>query len=437
MSNTEFRLETDIANRALQHVGLPMLNPALGFTEDSNNALQTAFAYPKLRQAELQRNVWRFAIRKAVLRAIDADTVRIAPSLWMQSTTYFVGSLVSDERGVLYESRIPNNLGNAPQIDRLAWEPYFGPLSVARWLSTTGYSAGELVYVPIGPGTYRVYKALQSNNTDNPATTSTWDATVIYEQNDVVTHLSVTYMSRIDQNLNQTPAATSPLGWSALTTYAIGNTVTGSDGVIYTSLANGNLNNDPTFSPVFWTNTGVLAAWTTVFVGGATALKWRQIGGPEFPMGVGLSELNLVYPVATGPSIQASSRNVFLLPSGFLRRAPQDPRAGAVSYLGAPSGLPYDDWELENDVLVTSEIGPIMLRFVADVMDVTRMHAMFCEGLAARLALEVCEPLTQSASKLGAISKMYSTFMTEARMVNAVEIGAEEPPEDDWITCRG
>lgn len=436
MPNTEFRLEIDIANRALQHCGVPRLDAALGFTEDSKNAAETSFVYPKLRQAELQRNVWRFAIRKVVLRAIDSNTMLIAPSLWVETTTYFVGSLVSDERGVFYESRNPNNLGNSPQLDRASWEPYFGPVSVAQWSSTTSYFAGELVYVAIGPGTYRLYKSLQSSNTDNPATTSTWSATTIYDKNDVVTLLGTPYMSRIDVNLNQTPSA-SPADWSAATTYAIGNSVTGSDGVIYTSLANGNINHDPTFSPALWTNTGVLSAWTTVFVGGATSLKWRQIGGPEFPMGAALSELNLVYPVGTGPSTESTSRNVFHLPSGFLRRAPQDPRAGAVSYLGAPSGLTYDDWELENDVIVTAEIGPIMLRFVADVSDVTRMHAMFCEGLAARVALEVCEPLTQSSAKLGTISKLYSTFMGEARLVNAVEIGAEEPPEDDWITTRG
>jgi len=65
------------------------------------------------------------------------------------------------------------------------------------------------------------------------------------------------------------------------------------------------------------------------------------------------------------------------------------------------------------------------------------MHAMFCEGLGARLALEVCETLTQSSAKLATIAKEYQTFMSEERLVNAIEIGAEEPPEDDWVTCRG
>ncbi len=87
--------------------------------------------------------------------------------------------------------------------------------------------------------------------------------------------------------------------------------------------------------------------------------------------------------------------------------------------------------------MVTPDVGPIMLRFVADMVDVTRMHAMFCEGLGARLALEVCETLTQSSAKVATIAKEYQTFMSEARLVNAIEIGAEEPPEDDWVTCRG
>ena len=78
----------------------------------------------------------------------------------------------------------------------------------------------------------------------------------------------------------------------------------------------------------------------------------------------------------------------------------------------------------------------IIHRFVADVHDVRRMDAMFCEGLACRIAMGVCETLTQSVSKLGAISTLYKQFMTEARIVNGIETGSEEPPEDDYIACR-
>jgi hypothetical protein len=56
--------------------------------------------------------------------------------------------------------------------------------------------------------------------------------------------------------------------------------------------------------------------------------------------------------------------------------------------------------------------------------------------LGARIGLEVCERLTQSTAKLSNIGAAYKVFMTEARTVNGIETGAEEPPEDDWLTCR-
>jgi hypothetical protein len=86
--------------------------------------------------------------------------------------------------------------------------------------------------------------------------------------------------------------------------------------------------------------------------------------------------------------------------------------------------------------LISSDTGPITLRFVADITDVTEMHTLFCEGLAARIGLEVCETLTQSATKLGAIAKLYDRWMGEAGIIDAIEDGFDEPPEDDLIIVR-
>ena len=71
-----------------------------------------------------------------------------------------------------------------------------------------------------------------------------------------------------------------------------------------------------------------------------------------------------------------------------------------------------------------------------NVHDVRRMDAMFCEGLACRVAIGVVESLTQSVSKKNSIAAEYKLFMSEARTVNAIEIGSEEPPLDDYIACR-
>src|SRR4051812_5428279 len=105
-----FLSPVDIANRALQHCGASRIDVGQGFAEDSKNASETAFCYDKLRRAELRRNLWRFATKRAIIRAIDADTMILAPAMWVESTTYFVGSVVSDEDNNLWISMAPNNL---------------------------------------------------------------------------------------------------------------------------------------------------------------------------------------------------------------------------------------------------------------------------------------------------------------------------------------
>lgn len=430
-----FSNAVDIANRGLQHCGAERIDPALGFAEDSKRARETSFVYDKVRRAELRRNVWKFATRKAILRAVDDNTRLLAPSMWVSSTTYFVGSIVSDETGYLWMSAVPDNLGNQPE-DSSTWAPYFGPMTAMLYDATQSYSAGELVYTTAGDGTYRVYLSLQNGNSDTPATATAWDATATYIKNQVVTYSAVTYMSLIDFNLNQQPSL-APAAWASGTTYSAAQKAGGSDGVIYQSIAGGNLGNDPTIDAgAHWTNTGVLTPWTTVFVGGAGSAKWLEIGGAEFPSGVGLSGLGIVYPIGTGPSTQETTRNVFRLPANFLRQAPQDPKAGSTNPLGAPTELAYRDWLYEGPYLISSEVGPIVFRFVADITDVTMMDDMFCEGLGCRIGIEVCEPLTQSSDKLKTIRESYTVFMREARLVNSIEEGAEEAPLDDYIACR-
>lgn len=431
---TEYFTPVDIANRALQHCGAERINPLLGFAEVSRNAREASFAYGKLRRAELQSNAWTFATRRTALRAIDTTTMLLTPTLWGASTTFFRGSIVSDGSGNYWISNSPNNLGQDPQ-NSLTWDPYFGPLTVSKFSAGTAYYAGELVYTAAGDGTNRVYLSLLNSNTDTPATATPWSATGVYMKNQVVTYLSVAYMSLIDLNTNKVPSV-APALFNIATVYASGAQVGGSDGVIYTSLSNGNVGFDPVSdSGVHWTNTGVLNPWTTVFVGGKGSLQWLQIGGAEFPNGATLSSMNFTYPLGVGPFSQSSTRNIFKLPAGYLREAAQYPKATTIP-LGAPSGVTYNDWNFENGYLITADGGPIPFRFIADIVDVRLMTDMFCEGLAARIGMEISETITQSGSKLGTIAKVYQEWIDQAKTRNAIEAGYDDPPDDDYLTVR-
>jgi hypothetical protein len=433
---TAYKTPVDVGNRALQYLGASRMDQVLGFNEPSKNASEISACYDDLRVAELSERFWTFAIKWAILRAIDTNTMRLAPALWSPVTTYFAGCIVTDAGGDMWMSIIPSNLNNDPLLT-LVWEPYFGPVGVPLYdaTGTTAYSTGELVYTTPGDGTNRVYLSLQSGNSDNPATATAWDATSTFFKNQVVTFSSIAYMSLIDLNVNNEPDL-APALWAVGTTYAAAAKVGGSDGMIYQSVGSGNVGNDPTIDGgIHWTNTGVLNPWTTAFVAGSGSDKWLQIGGKEFPAGVTLAKLNIMYPLGTGPSTQLGTKNAFLLPASYLRKAPQNPKQG-LNPLGGPSGSGYSDWLIENGFLVSAQTGPIPLRFVANFTDVSRMKVPFCEGLALRIAIAVCDPITQDKGQLELVAKLFAKWEGTAKIIDGIENEYIDAPEDELISVR-
>ena len=394
-----------------------------------NNA-EITFAYDKLRRAELRRNSWRFAIKKAVLRPIDTTTFLLAPAQWNAGVQYLPGSIVADPNGQLWISNVANNIGNDPNLTDV-WDGYYGSMTADAYDTTggTAYFAGDLVYIQNADSSYNIYLSLQNSNTETPNVADAWSATATYQQDETVTYDGVQWRSLIALNTNNTPAG-GPANWVASQTYSATTPVTGTDGFIYTSVGNGNLGNNPvTDNGTYWTNTDVPNAWAATPVLPVSSSLW-------VPLYASLVSFNFVYPLGVGPLSQQTSKNIFRLPAGFLRQVPQDPKAGVYSYLGAPAYNTQNDWELEGDYLISQFGRPIILRFVADVVSVSEMDDMFCEGLAARIALECCETITNSTAKQGTCNSSYLKFMGEARTVNAIEIGPVQPCEDDYIACR-
>src|SRR5665213_2709974 len=388
----------DIANRACDFCGVDPINSP---TEDSVRNSKISAVYDKVRRAELMRNIWRFAIREVMLRPMSATSLLLVPGAYDSTQTYLPGEVVVDTNSLKWVSQIAENINNTPGGNNNAWEVYFGPEAVDKFDATLGYYAGELVYYITNatPNGYQIYMSMTSNNTDVPYTSTAWDATVQYNQDQTVSYGGFQWRSLIPINLNNTPA-NAPLAWAAGTAYTISNTVTGSDNYIYTALGSTTGNDPTTDNGVHWTNSGLLAAWSKSPTLVASSVNWR-------PLRATLKNPALMYPIGSGPSAQAETRNIFKLPSGFLKLAPQDPKAGSASYLGAPSNLQYEQWDLEGKYLVGRNDVMIRLRFVADVARVIDMTDMFCEGLAARIAIGVAPTITQSEAKLATIAQEY------------------------------
>lgn len=429
-SNTgAFTSALDIANRACQHCAVRRIGgTSWPPPEDTKQASEIAFVYDKVRRAELQRNLWTFATRRTILRTLGPTTMLLNPTVWDGNTVYDIGIIVADANSVLWISNAANNQGNPPAPSG-EWSLYFGPLAVQAYDNGTSYFAGELVYMQSATGVFQVYISVVSGNTDMPSCVQDWASGTAYNFADIVTYGQLLYQSNFAANVGNEPDL-SPAPWVSGTTYADTAQVTGSDGIVYISGYDGNVGNNPVSdNQVHWTNTGGLQPWTTTLTQPTGSLQWRLLPG------AGVQTISIVYPVGAGPDNQVETKNVFLLPNGYLREAVQNPKQGRTP-LGGPGPFTYNDWAFEGAFLISASSTPITLRFVADVSDVTAMHDMFCEGLAARVAMEVCEQLTNSDSRMSIITNTYGRSIGEARMVNAIEVGAQDPDEDDWITVR-
>lgn len=423
----------DICNRALQLNGVARISGrAWPPTEDSQNAAACYFVYDKLREAELRRNVWATAIRRAVLRPLDVTSMWLNPPVWDVATVYNAGSIVGDNDGRLWQSGSTYNIGSAPG-QTAAWYPYFNTLMATPFdgSDNSGYFAGELVYEADQMGNFNVFVSLVNGNTDDPSVAQTWATGGNYSRGAVVTYNGVTYQSGFDQNIGNTPGS-SAAPWTSTTTYSAAAQVAGSDGLIYTSIAGGNINHDPTLdvTGTYWAPAGQAVAWSTLITNGTGSLQWTQLYGAQ------LQGIDIIYPATCGPSSQFGTANVFILPNGFMREAPPDPKGGLIGPLGAAGTNFTNDWEFEGSFIISSQPGSMILRFVADITAVPFMDAMFCEGLAKRIGYEISEELTQSTSKKTDLARAYEKFMGDARQVNAIETGFVAPEEDEWLTVR-
>lgn len=405
----------DIANRSCDHLEQTHIEAV---DEDSRKNTLLANAYDKLRPAELRRNIWSFSKRKVMLRAITATTMLLAPQAWAVGVTYPVGAVVADANGDLWASTLTENLGQEPGVSA-AWDQYFGPMTVDVYDTTVSYAAGELVYVAgTNPGSFVIYRSLENDNDEAPQTAEAWAAATTYGLGDVVSYSGSQWRSRIALNLAVTPAD-GPSAYNSLVTYAAAQTVMGSDGYIYSSIAGSNLGNDPVLdAAVHWTNTTVPVGWDRTPTIWPSSTSW-------VPLFANMTNITFVYPISTGPTVSTSTANVFRKPAGWLRKATLDPKGSKE----------YDLTEIMGNYIIGAD-SPLLLEFVADIKYVPDMDPMFCEGLASRMALETCKAITQSLTKYQSIGQAYHTFMTEARMVNAIEDGFEEAPEDYWITVR-
>jgi len=222
---------------------------------------------------------------------------------------------------------------------------------------------------------------------------------------------------------------------------------------VFISIQTGNLANDPdnpgTSSTVYWENYSgppVADNWsagtnyipgdlvyitTTLYLAILASLNhtppnvtyWIAPASATVAVPFNVTNYTPIGYEPTGTTI----RTLYTLPNGYLRIAPQEPKQPAVLRLTTTAGVEFTDWEIESKFLTsTVNTKGIVFRYVADVTSVPRMDDMFCEGLAARMGMELNERMTQNPQKFEICSNAYKLAIDTARRVSAIEAGSTE-----------
>lgn len=94
------------------------------------------------------------------------------------------------------------------------------------------------------------------------------------------------------------------------------------------------------------------------------------------------------------------------------------------------------EYRIENGFILTNYPAPLSYRYVARIEDPSIYDALFVEAFACKLAMEVCEAITQSSTKRQEARDEYRFAVREAIRSNAIETPPTRVADDTWTLAR-
>ncbi|CAB3644014.1 hypothetical protein [Trinickia soli] len=127
--------------------------------------------------------------------------------------------------------------------------------------------------------------------------------------------------------------------------------------------------------------------------------------------------------------------NAFQLPSDFLRLVQVN---DTFAVPGLTDYRDQDDsaYVIEGNQLLTVFNAPLKIRYIKDVPDTGVWDALFVEAIAAKLAYEACEEITQSNTKKQTAQQDYTAALRDAVATGAIERPPQGFPDDSWMLIR-
>lgn len=127
---------------------------------------------------------------------------------------------------------------------------------------------------------------------------------------------------------------------------------------------------------------------------------------------------------ATAPSWGRA--NSFALPADFLALIKPYPEDNDYTL----------DYEIEGRSILSDEDAPLYIRYIADVTDVSQMDPLLQEAIATRMAIQMCEEITNSNTKKNFLKDDYKIVIAKAKRSNAIEGVPAVATSDEWLEAR-
>jgi hypothetical protein len=125
----------------------------------------------------------------------------------------------------------------------------------------------------------------------------------------------------------------------------------------------------------------------------------------------------------------------YAMPSDCLRIIEIDGFTGLNEPLGSV-GPGDPDFRIEGRYILCDETSEIDIRYISKEINVSDWDSLFVDAIAARMAFEACEPLTNNASKKEQFLRDYKEAISKARRADGIETPAEPLQEDSWLLAR-
>lgn len=125
----------------------------------------------------------------------------------------------------------------------------------------------------------------------------------------------------------------------------------------------------------------------------------------------------------------------YALPADFLRLDminDEYPAAVMDNYIGAET----QEYMVEGNLILTDIEAPLKLRYISRIDDPNQWDVNFREMVASRIAMEICEDLTQSDTKKQSAARDYDRAKKVAIRIGAIEKPPATPPDNTWIISR-